>query len=174
MTDPVCGGADSSFSPAGAAACCGRPDLSPTPCFKNARSSSVSSVGRCSSVGILRLGFFLSDSSKRRFCLAFKRGILFLYPFSRELSLRGDRLRFTGTRPALFDRRLTIALFESAKDHGRHEFLLAVIVKFDNNSFVSAGHHRAETKFLVLDLSALIKIRHNYVGITPLRCCLPP
>ena len=36
-----------------------------------------------------------------------------------------------------------------------------MIVKFDNDSFVGVGHYRAESKFLVLDLSALIKIRHN-------------
>jgi len=32
--------------------------------------------GWLASEGIFRLGFFLSDSSKRRFCLAFKRRIL--------------------------------------------------------------------------------------------------
>ena len=36
-----------------------------------------------------------------------------------------------------------------------------MIVEFDNDSFVGAGHYRAETKLLVLDLSALIIIRHN-------------
>src|ERR1700760_4872038 len=113
MTDPDCGGAASSASPAAEADCCGRLVLSPTPCFRNARSSSVSSVGRCSSVGILRLGFFLRASSKRRFCLAFKRGNLFLYLLiTCKLALCGGCLRVARPRSTFFGRRLAIALLE--------------------------------------------------------------
>src|ERR1700733_11031573 len=78
MIAPVCGsgGPSSAFSPPDAPdAACGRPDLSPTPCFNSAISSSVSSAaGPLASVGIFRLGFFFCASSKRRRCLAFKSG----------------------------------------------------------------------------------------------------
>ena len=53
----------------------GRVVLSPTPCFMSAMSSSVNSWDRGVAVGIFMPGFFLRDSSNKRFCLAFKVSI---------------------------------------------------------------------------------------------------
>jgi hypothetical protein len=50
----------------------GRLVLSPTPCLMSAMSSSVNSEDRGVAEGIFIPGFFLRDSSNKRFCLAFK------------------------------------------------------------------------------------------------------
>src|SRR5579862_1980666 len=126
MTEPVCAsaGASSEASPDAAALAWGRPLLSPTPCFRSAISSSVRSPeGWPPSVGIFRFGFFLSDSSKRRFCLAFKRQIL---RWSGLGGYSSHGLRFARPRCALLGGRLAVALLERGDDHGGNELLFPV------------------------------------------------
>ncbi len=42
---------------------------------------------------------------------------------------------------ALLHRRLAIALFEGCHSDGQDEFLLAVVIEFDNDMFFVAGEH---------------------------------
>src|ERR1017187_3500257 len=117
MTEPVwaSAGLSSADSPEAEELFCGLPLLSPTPCFRRAISSSVRApTAWLVSEGIFRFGFFFSDSSNRRFCLAFKRQIL----FKSGLCLYGSNgFGFARPRCALFCGRLAITLLQRCNDH---------------------------------------------------------
>jgi hypothetical protein len=50
-------------------------------------------------------------------------------------TLRGHGFGLAGAGRALFGWRLAIALFQRRDDHRRYEFLFAVVVKLDDDSF---------------------------------------
>ena len=77
----------------------------------------------------------------------------------RRISLAGDRRGFLFGTAAFFDRRLAVALFQIGKYDLKDEFLLSVVVEFDHDILVVAGHDAAEPEFRVFDLSALGKGR---------------
>src|SRR5271165_2217965 len=133
----------------------GRLLLSPTPCFRRARSSSVSSVGAAASLGIFRLGFLLRASSNSLFCRAFKFGLpLYCLLMLLRHDRHGDGLRLPCTRRPLLNWRRAIALLERTHHHRGDELLLTMIVKLNDNPLFGVGHDSPKSELQMFDLGS--------------------
>jgi hypothetical protein len=58
-------------------------------------------------------------------------------------------------RPPLLYRRRPVALLEIRQNDRKYEFLLTVIVEFDNNIFIATRQNASQTELWMLDLCAL-------------------
>jgi hypothetical protein len=80
--------------------------------------------------------------------------VLFLRVTGASGLLRGDWHFFLGAA-SFFDGRLAIALLEIRQNDRENEFLFAMIVEFDHDVVLVAGHNASEPEFGVIDLGSL-------------------